>query len=137
MSARADILAALVTTLKAATDAGGRVFRSRTLALKKDKLPAIILRPVSETVTEPTNAGSDRVLTFAVEVHTRGETPDVIAEPIGGSIVALILADPQVGGRAIDVAEIGSEWAFDDADGDAGVLTITFAVIFRTARTAT
>lgn len=138
MTARSDILDAITAKLIGqASGVGGRVYRSRTVALKRDKLPAVIVMPAGEEVSEPTNAGSDRLLKVTVEVHARGDLPDDIVEPIISSIVAALLSDPSLGGRAIDVGEIGTEWSFDEGDGAAGVATITFAVLYRTARNAT
>lgn len=137
MSRRGDILDAIATIEKGTNGIGNRCYRSRALSIPREKLPAMKVRPVSETVTEPTTAGSDRVLNVAVEYHVRGDTTDAEAEPIIASGHALLMADPTLGGLAIDIGEIGTEWELDDGDGDAGKITVTYAVLYRTARNAT
>lgn len=136
MTTRAAVLAAFVVAVEPTTGVAGRVYRSRALALDKAKLPAIVIRPLSEAVGQETHSAVDRRLEVAVEVHTRGAAPDVLAEPIVSSAHALIMGDPTLAGLVVDVSEVGTDWEIEDADSQAAMVTTRYAVYYRTGREA-
>jgi hypothetical protein len=132
-SKREQILSALVTLLIGSTSAGSNVFRSRAASVTRDETPAIIVRP-EEDVPEKQFAGvTIDLLTVAVDVYTRGDVPDQLADPVIAAAHTLIMADPTIGGLAAQIIKGPSKWEDADADQTAGKATFLYHVKYTTS----
>lgn len=127
-SVRETILQAIATALTGATPAGAQVFRSRTEAMARDELPAIVVMPEGETDQLLGSGVNESTLAVDIAIHTRGEVPDQLADPVAVAIHGVLLASPAIAALVHQVRKNGSRWERDEADQAAGILTMTYAV---------
>jgi hypothetical protein len=129
MSTRENILAAFATVL--ASVAGGRVYRSRREQLPT--LPAVIIRPLSESAEETVLGLTDRRLLVAIGVLAKGEIPDsAIDTTLAAVWTALAPANALGLGSEVQI-EPAHEIDWDEEDYDYGRATLRITVIYRTA----
>lgn len=125
MSTAETLLAALQAAL-AAAGIGASVERSRVVAIDRPELPAVVIKPKAEE-SVPFGTGMLRcVLTVGIEVHTRGDVPDQLADPIASAIDAAIRGSAAVSALAAKCFRSAKAWEFADADQAAGQLTIDY-----------
>ena len=130
---RESILAQIATTLASTTGVSGRVYRSRVTALSRGESPALIIEPVSDTAQQITSLPRlDWTLRVRVVVVVRSSTPDSDADSIIESLHSKIMADLTLGGYAIDVQPVLSNFNYLDADKPAGVITNEYEILYRT-----
>ncbi|WP_025041026.1 hypothetical protein [Nitrosospira briensis] len=131
-SKREQILSALVTLLTGTTPAGASVFRSRVTAIGRDESPAIIVRP-EEDIPEKQFAGvTIATLAVAIDVYTRGDVPDQLADPIIVAAHARIMVDPTLGGLASLTLQGPAKWESHEADQTAGFSTFIYHIRYTT-----
>jgi hypothetical protein len=139
-SIRETILQEVVSRLTATTGISGRAFRSRAEMVARGEMPAIIVKPLTETPTQQTSACKiDKVLTIAVLVCVHADIPDQSADPIitdahkrlmptvNGFVDLTLGSKPGVQ----DVAEAGNNFAIEGND---GVIGLTYEVKYRHAQ---
>jgi hypothetical protein len=68
-----------------------------------------------------------------VIIHTRGDIPDVLVDPIIVSAHALIMADTTIGGLATDITPTNDNPQLDPADLSSMWWVHTYEVQFRTS----
>lgn len=125
MTTAETVLAALQTTL-AGAGLGASVERSRAVALEREDLPAVVIRPKAEEST-PIATGLLRcTLSVEIQVHTRGDVPDSLADPVAAGIDAAIRASATLGGLVAKSFRSAKEWEFTDSDGTGGQLTLIY-----------
>ena len=93
MSSRNTIIETAIAALAGTAQVGSRIYRSRAVALAKDKLPALVVRRGDESVNQSTNAYVDRLLELLVEIHTRGDAAEEDSETIAESSHPKIMSD--------------------------------------------
>lgn len=126
-SIREEILSTLKALLIDATDAGDSVFRSRATALERQLSPAIVVRWSNDDPREKLGRDAQsRDLEAVIEIVTRGDEPDALADPLLVQVHALIFADPTLGGRADGCVPGAVSFEEDDADQTAGVTSATY-----------
>lgn len=130
-SKREQILQAFGTILAATPGIGGRVYRSQADGLTRDLTPCITYEWSSEDAMSEGTVLAERMLPVSVSVIVRGDTPDALADPIITAAHALLMADPSLGGLALDVTLSAASFEFEGADKTAGRLTHEYAVMFR------
>lgn len=131
-SKREQILSAVATLLTGATPAGANVFRSRVTAIGRGDAPAIIVRP-EEDIPEKQFAGMViSTAAVAIDVYTRGDVPDQLADPIIVAAHAWIMADPTLGGLASLTLQGPAKWESHEADQTAGFATFIYHVRYTT-----
>lgn len=129
---RESILSALASTLNGV--AGATAYRSRVEPLSRNQSPAIIIEPISDTPDVPDVVGRiNWRLTVRVSVYVRANAPDQAADPIVQSAYALMMADPTIGGRALDLKPTSVSFELVEADVPAGVISNDFEVIYQTS----
>lgn len=128
-SKREQILTALVTMLTGVTP---NVFRSRVTAIDRAISPAIIVRPEEDIPEKQFYGVVISTLAVAIDVYTRGDVPDQLADPIIVAAHALIMADPTIGGLASVTIQGPSKWEMHDADQVAGLSTFLYHVRYTT-----
>lgn len=131
---RENILAQIATTLASAAGVNGRVYRSRVTALARGESPALIIEPVSDTAQQITSLPKlDWTLRVRVVVVVRSATPDTDADTVVESLHSKIMADLTLGGYAIDIQPVLSNFDYLDADQPAGIVSNEFEILYRTS----
>ena len=124
-SASENILARLLVTLLGAA-IGASVERDRMVDFEREDLPGVVIKPKNEESQLLARSLLRCVLAVEIEVHTRGNVPSTLADPIAVAIHTAILADPQLNGVVAQAIRTGKEWEFSDSDGTGGKLTLTY-----------
>ena len=133
-SKRERILAALKTTLAGTTGVGTRIYRSRPEPTSRGESPAIV---VEWTNDQPDIRGTtghiDWTLRVRIVVISRGKNPDNLADGTIESLHSKLLADPTIGGLAIDIRPSTTTFDVMEADQPAGVIVCEFEIDYRTS----
>lgn len=126
MTAAETILQAIATCLTTAATGALAIERSRVVPFDLDQLPAIVFRPKSEEST-PLGSGLLRcVLSVEVEIHTRGNQPDQLADPVAELVDATIRRSPAILSLISRVFRSAKEWDLSDSDGTGGKLVLIY-----------
>jgi hypothetical protein len=128
------ILAAAATILTGAA-IGASVTRSRVVPFARDQLPAVVLKPAEDESTPLAAALDDHLFDLELEVHTRGDAPDSLADPIIAAAHKALMADPTLGGACSRLHHKSRKWEFDDADRAACKVVVTYVVRYATVAT--
>jgi hypothetical protein len=132
-SRREQILSAIATALATTDGVSGRVYRSRVEAFSRDEAPAIIIEPGPDRAQTYSICKLDWTLDVLVVVHTRGQIPDQLADPILVDAHDKLMADRTLGGLAIDIVPTLSDPQRDKADLTSLWQVNTYQVRYRTA----
>jgi hypothetical protein len=135
---RERILAAIKTKLDTVTGIGtpARSTRSNPYATQRGESPAINLLFLSDNAETNNPVGFiNWTLIFRVEVFTRGDGPDTLADPIIQSINTKIMADQSLGGLSMDIEPSSVSFELLDGDKAVGVLFLNYEVMYRTSAT--
>jgi hypothetical protein len=136
MTRRENILAAILTALTGTTGVSTRIYRSRVEPIARAESPAIVIEPVKDDATIQTQLATlDWSLRVRITVIVRGAIPDQIADPILQSLHTKIMADPTLGGYAIDIMPLAVNFVFMEADGTAGEIQCNYRIMYRTSFT--
>lgn len=131
---REQILSQIATTLASTAGVSGRVYRSRVTAAARAESPMIIVEPTTDAARQLTSLPKlDWRMRVRVTVVVRSQTPDTDADSIIESMHSLLMSDLTVGGYAIDIQPVLTEFQFLDADQPAGVISNEYDVLYRTA----
>lgn len=137
---RNQIVARVHALLIGTTGAGDNCYRSRAIPVERDLSPAIVIRPGYEQ-TRANSEGSD-VSDFDViiELLTRGDPADAVADPIALDLHRILRADFRdgqyngtagtLGALCSDVRRTQADWAVDDADESSGLLTLRYTCTY-------
>jgi hypothetical protein len=102
--------------------------------LARQESPAIVIEPLNDSADQNTSLPTlDWSLTVRVAVIVRGIVPDQLADPIICDMHSRIMADLTLGGVAIDVQPIGTDFEMMEADQPAGVISSNYLVRYRTS----
>ena len=130
---RENILATIKTTLANTTGVGTRIYRSRVEPLSRGESPAIVIEPISDDADQNTSMPTlDWTLRIRVSVIERSSIPDQAADDTIESLHSKIMSDLTVGGYAIDVQPVRTEFEFIEADEPLGVISNEFEIRYRT-----
>ena len=136
MTRRENILAAILAALTGTTGVSTRIYRSRVEPIARAESPAIVIEPVKDDATIQTQLATlDWSLRVRITVIVRGAIPDQIADPILQSLHTKIMADPTLGGYAIDIMPLAVNFVFMEADGTAGEIQCDYRIMYRTSFT--
>ena len=138
-SIRERILQALMARLQPVAQVyGAGVYRSPTVALTRAQCPALVVFPESEAIKERSNTLVTRELLIRVVALAREAPPDppevLVDQLITAAHAAFFSPDTTLGGLALAVHEVGSEWDIEDADATAVSIAARYLVTYRTAR---
>lgn len=139
-SIRETILQEVVTRLEATTGISGRAYRSRAEMVARGEMPALIIKPMTETPTEQTSACKiNKTLAIAILVCVHADVPDQSADAIITDAHKRLM--PTIGGfvdltlgglpGVQDVAEAGTNFSIEGWD---GVIGLTYEVKYRHAQ---
>ena len=130
---RENILAQIKTTLANTTGVSTRIYRSRVEPLSRGESPAIVIEPISDDADQNTSMPTlDWTLRIRVSVIERASIPDQEADDTIESLHSKIMSDLTVGGYAIDVQPVRTEFEFIEADEPLGVISNEFEIRYRT-----
>ena len=132
MITQAETILAAVATLLAGGSIGASVERSREVALEREDLPAVVVKPKDEAATPLANGLTRCELTIDIQVHTRGAIPDQLADPIAAAIHKALTADLTLGGKCARLFYTARAWEFADTDRTAGQLTLNYVIHYHT-----
>jgi hypothetical protein len=135
-SIRERILQTLVARLNpVATDQAATVWRTPSVSMTRDQCPALVVFPESESLTDRANDRVTRELTVRITALARAVPPDVAetqADALLCAAHAALMLDVNLGGLALGVREVESEWEVDDADGVACSASARYQITYRT-----
>lgn len=135
-SKREQILSAIRTALTGTANVGTRIYRTRVEPVPREESPAIIVEPLNDQAALQTHLATiNWTMTVRATVIVRGTVPDLVADPIIVSLHSKVMADPTLGGRAIDIFPVGVAFIFTEADGAAGEIQCDYRVQYRTSLT--
>lgn len=131
-SRREQILSAVETLLTGNTPAGANVFRCRVTSVEREASPAIVIRPEEDIPEKQFSGMLIWNLSIAIDIYTRGDVPDQLADAVIVSTHALIMADRTLGGLVSLVSPAPAKWEMQDADQVAGLATFLYRVTYTT-----
>ena len=130
---RESILSAIRTALTGTTGVGTRIYRTRVGPVARGESPAIIVQPIRDSCVQNTSLPKlDWTLTVRVTVIERSDVPDQAADDTIESLHSKIMSDLTVGGYAIDVQPVRTEFEFIEADQPLGVISNEYEIRYRT-----
>lgn len=141
MTIREQIIAAAMTAIGDALAASGLsagLYRSRSEAFRPGQLPAIVVRPESDTPgdRDGTLCWCPWTMVMAVDVVVNEAPPCQAADPFADLIHRALLADGEDLGLpaySVDIAPGPTEWT-DENNGEViGLTTQRFVVRYRTS----
>jgi hypothetical protein len=135
-SIRERILQSLVAVLTpVATNQAANVWRTPSVAITRDQCPALVVFPESESLADRANDRVTRELTVRITALTRAVPPDLAetqADALFCAAHAALMLDVNLGGLALGIREVESEWEVDDADGVAASTSARYQITYRT-----
>lgn len=133
MTKREQIMQAIVAVLAGTTGVSTRIYRSRPEALALADAPALEVNWLSDDPTLVGYAFTDWALIVNVDVLTRGDGPDTLADPIIESLHAKLMADVSLGGLAQGIYPAGPVTPqIEEADKTQAVITCPYRIQYRT-----
>lgn len=130
---REQILSAITSNLAGTAGVGSRIYRSRVEAFARDEAPAIVVEPDTDNAQTYSDCKLDWTLTVLVAIHTRGNIPDQLADPIAIDVHSKLMADRSLGGLVIDIVPGQVSWQRDKADLTSLWMVNPFQIRYRTA----
>ena len=112
------------------TPAGANVFRSREAAITRALTPAIVVMPVAETNRRMGSFTDVHELTLAIDVFTRGDPWDQLADATAEVVHRVLVADPVIQSYSADVRRTDTDYESQEADRTAGVLTCIYTITY-------
>lgn len=138
-SIREQLLLAVLASLRPiAMELGAGIHRSPSLAITRDKCPALLVFPESEAITQSPNNRAHRELLIRVVVLARAippATPETEADQLMTAAHAALMANVNLDGFALKVEEVDCEWDIEDADATAASFTTRYRITYRTLLT--
>lgn len=130
---RENILAGIQAVLAGTAGVGTRIYRTRVDAVARVESPAIIIQPIRDVSAQNTSLPKlDWTMTVRVTVIERADIPDQAADDTVESVHSKIMSDLTLGGYAIDVQPVRTEFQFLEADKPAALIACEFEVRYRT-----
>ena len=135
-SIRERILQAVVAVLTpVATGQAATVWRTPSVAITRDQCPALVVFPESEALADRANYRVTREVTVRITALARAVPPDIAETQADALLCAAhsaLMGDVNVGGLALGIREVESEWEVDDADGVAASTSARYQITYRT-----
>lgn len=132
MSTQVELILTAIQSRLVSASIGASVERSRVVSFEREDLPAVDIKPRDEEATPHANGLQRCILNVEIQIHTRGDVPDQLADPIAASLHAALVADPTLGGLCQRLYYTSRNWTFADADASAGQLAMIYAVHYAT-----
>ena len=135
-SIRERILQSIVGVLTpVAIDRAATVWRTPSVAIAREQCPALVVFAESESMAERANDRVTRELMVRITALARA-VPPMVAETLADALLcaahAALMSDVNLGGLALGIREVESEWEVDDADGVAASTSARYQISYRT-----
>ena len=130
---RENILAAIRTVLTGTAGVGTRIYRTRVDPVARVESPAIIIQPIRDVSVQNTSLPKlDWTMTVRVTIIERADIPDQAADDTVESVHSKMMSDLTLGGYAIDVQPVRTEFEFIEADKPSGLISCEYEIRYRT-----
>jgi len=136
---RAQIIAAIIHAIDGLSTTAHRVYQGRTRSLPKDHAPTLLVYARSEQSDNDAMGGAlMRILRIRVEGRViMAAVPDGTLDQIALEIEPAMVADPSLGGLALEVTLISTTIeAQAPGDAHAGEIALDYRVRYRTQESA-
>lgn len=124
------IVARAEACLVGTTPAGANVFRSREVSITRDLTPAIVVMAGDESCRRLGSFTDVHELPLNVEIFTRGDPWDLLADPVAEVVHRVLVTDPVIQGYGADVRLTSKTPESQEADRTAGVLTCLYTITY-------
>lgn len=135
-SIREQILLAIVAALRIPTQQhGATLHRSPAVAILRSQCPALVVFPETDVITERANDRVTRDLTIRLTALARTVppvSPETAADQLLTAAHQVLMADTNLGGLALGVREMDTEWDIEDADAIAAAIPSRYRITYRT-----
>ncbi len=121
--------------LPVAAAEGAVVLRSPVSGVPRERSPALLLFPESDTITQHANDRVERQLVVRVVAlarETAGLAPELIADRLLVAAHAVLFANANLGGLCLGIRELDCEWDVEDADAIAAAIPARYQITYRT-----
>ena len=132
-SIREQLLQLLADRLAPVATANGAVLlRSPVIPVAREQSPALLLFPESDTIRERPNDRVERDLVVKLTALARGDDAAQVADALLVAAHAALFADVNLGGLALGLKELDTEWDLEDADATACAIPARYQITYRT-----
>ncbi|MDY7537676.1 hypothetical protein QN372_00805 [Undibacterium sp. RTI2.1] len=121
-----QVMVVMLGALTGNTAAGGNVFRSRATAIAHGEVPCIAIMCTDEESSVFNSSVDENTLVVTVEVHTRGDPFDTLADPILIDIHRLLLGNAGLRSLVDDLRKKSKSWEEHEAEQTAGFVTTRY-----------
>lgn len=109
------------------------VLRQPTLAIPREKTPAVILTVESDNPAKRANDRMEREMVVHITALSRDPADGwAQADDLVCRVHAALLADQTLGGLVLAIVEGEADWQAEDADLDAVAVPATYRITYRT-----
>lgn len=135
MTKRETIIQAFIAALAGTSGVGSRIFRSRAEPLSRAEAPALeVTWPDGDDPSLVGYASIDWTLVINVDVLTRGDEPDALADPIIESMHAKIMSDAPLAALVMGIYPAGTVTPqIEEADKTQAMITCPYRIQYRTS----
>lgn len=109
------------------------VLRQPTVAIPRERTPAVILTVESDNPAKRANDRMERELVVRLTALARDPLDGfAVTDDLVCQAHAAVLADPTLGGLSLGIAEMEADWQAEDADLEAVAIPATYRITYRT-----
>lgn len=132
-SIREQLLQGLAARLAPVAKAQGAVLlRSPVIPVAREQSPALLLFPESDTIRERPNDRVERDLVVKLIALARGDDAAQVADALLVAAHVALFSDVNLGGLALGLKELDTEWDLEDADASACAIPARYQITYRT-----
>lgn len=136
VSIRERILQAVFERLRAAAESqSAKAYRSPVAALSREQSPALAVFPETDSIRQRPNDRVEHELVVRIVAIARAtgtEPPETQADRLLVATHLELMADATLGGLALGLRELDTEWDVEDADATACAIPARYEVRYRT-----
>ena len=134
-SIREQILSTIKTVLTNAAPGNASVFRSRETSITRAVSPALVIMPGDNSLSRMATGMDKNQLDVDIEIFTRGDPWDALADPIDTAAHATLMSSPALLALVADIRRISEAFEGQEANRTAGTLTVRYRLTYLTRAT--
>lgn len=132
ISRRESIVREIVARIAAAV-APVAVLRQPTVAIPRDRTPAMVVTVESDAPIKRANDRMEREIVVKLTALVRDPGDGfAVADDLVCRAHAALMADPTLGGLSLAIAEAETDWQAEDADIEAVAIPAAYRITYRT-----
>ena len=108
------------------------VMRAPMIPIDRQHSPALLLVVQGDAVLSRSNASVERELTVRLIALARGEHAFAVVDGLITHTHAALMGDSNLGGLALGIHEVETDWDSDDADGGVVAAPASYVISYRT-----